>query len=286
MQKKMAEQFIPRQTIAFCYLTHQLLFFPPPWFTSSTLKIRTFVAEKTTMNKHFYFIKKISTVLMLLCAFTVAMGQDIATEIQNINAIFQGHASMELKLTYNFFNSHTATEPHEITQSVIKFQDDNYYSKVGPFESFKNREYEFRINHDEKAMMVLPPSPNISNHSLTGFDTLAIAMLKSCEHQTITNLSKNESKIVIGCSFTEYESFEIYYNPNTYKTLKYIVYFRHLTSEEGNKIRLEILFDKLSKGLSIPAQAFSPAPYIKQTQSGKFIPQSAYSHYQFQDHRQ
>jgi|GEM_PF-2804187 len=229
--------------------------------------------------------RTISFLLLSMALHCISFGQGISSEIEKLNAIYKHQNSLELELNYNFYSSHTAASPHEENNSIIKMQGKNIYSKIGAFEVIRTDEYEFRINHDEKAMMLLPSSPTAQDFSMAGFDTLAKAMLKTCSDTAITKVSDTENKITMSCSFSDYEKFEIFYNPNNYKTLKYALYYRYGMGEEGNKFRLEVEFVKQKKNVKFEDQLFSIAPFLQKDAQSNYSPTAQYKTYVFQDKR-
>lgn len=230
--------------------------------------------------------------LSVICFLAVTSSDDgvrtrYVNDYKKIMAVYGSVVTpLSFKVVYRSFD-HTSTTPDTTLTARFIMHGDNFYSKMGRNETYKNKQYYVTVNHDFK-MIAINRASSASTHlfSLDKIDTL-LSILKYKMAYTEINQGKTGRYIIetkeqgdIGKSKLILE-----FNLSTNRVSRFVNYLYdyevapYAESPSSHVPYIEVLYSDYTT-VNVSPETFSTSKYFTATQSGDVQLKPAYAHYQ------
>lgn len=230
--------------------------------------------------------------LFILCIIAMTSSDDgvrarYANDYKKIMAGYRNVVTpLSFKVIYRSFD-HTSLSPDTTLTARFIMHGDNFYSKMGRNETYKNKQYYVAVNHDLKMIAVnRATSANTNLFSLDKIDTL-LSLLKYKIAYAEINQGKTGRYIIETKEQGDVGKAKLIleFNRSTNRVSRFVNYLYgyevapYTQTPSSHVPYIEVLYTDYTN-INVSAETFSTSKYFTATPSGDVQLRPAYAHYQ------
>lgn len=213
----------------------------------------------------------------------ISAAQSIAEEWNAIREAYGQATSLTFDQTYHLYASRTSTEPVEELAGEVRKSDQCLYQKVGPIQTMETTTYFFKIDHDQREMVVL--GRNSGESSLQALPTEGLdSLLENVADVKRSVTGANEVKYTLSGipGNGMIAGYELYFNTQTNWVTRLVLYYRSangwIETDEADSPRLEITYMNYRTQEPVSCEELDYTNYMTYDH-GNWRPVSAYQSY-------
>lgn len=230
---------------------------------------------------------KLVIYILTLVSFVAGnlFAQNAKEDIIKINQAYadkNSHLSMEV--SYNLYNNYASKQIAETKKSMVKKQGDFHHVTMDGIETIMTKNFVIVVDPSEKIILLGNPVKADEKLMMVNLEKIT----EQCSSVDYIEVSANSGGYKLSFKKevnSNFEMVDVIYNKQSYMPEKMVLYYRNampLNPEDPNskkdKVRLEIVFDKVDHHPKLDKAVFNESYYITKVK-GKEEPTEKYKGY-------
>lgn len=217
----------------------------------------------------------------LLSIGTVRLSaQDAKEDFSRIEKAYENAGALNIYISYLLYSGENSTTLVEQQKSQVCMGGSTTYTKMANIETILGPNSTVIVDHDEKTIMLSPPSAKGRIKKKYGFNLDSV--LHKYKSVVYSKESTAEAAYTLTFSYGQFQAIKMVFNTSSYFLTKVILYYREGIDEKpfnGARPRMEINYN-LSREQSFEAEKYGEKKFFI-INKGKYTLKPEYSKYRF-----